>query len=81
MWSSVVLDPALPRRSTIAAVSSVPIWPLVDERGHRGCGFQVGAACLLSECAITIVASRSTGVRAPSGARSGISGQKVISMS
>lgn len=52
-----------------------PVLAVIDERGHRvepEVCFQVGAAACFSECAVMIVASRSTGIRPPPapGARS-----------
>ena len=75
MCSAAVLDPALPGRSMIASASpAAPApWSANAARGwNPNVFFHVGAAFSLSECAITIVASMSTGISDPSapGARS-----------
>jgi hypothetical protein len=69
MWSAAVLDPALPGRSTMASGSPLPAppWSAQAVIGWKPkVFFQVGAARSLSECAITMVASRSTVTSAPS---------------
>ena len=69
MWSAAVFDPAFPGRSMIARGSPFPSWPWSAQTviGWKpNVFFQVGAACCFSECAITMVASRSTVTRPPS---------------
>ena len=69
MWSAAVFDPAFPGRSTMASGSPFPPapWSAQAVIGWKpNVFFQVGAACCFSECAITIVASRSTVTRPPS---------------
>ena len=80
MCSLAVFDPALPGRSMMASGSPPAAGAVVGERGQGmepKVFFHVGAAFSFSECAITIVASMSTGISAPSapGARSPASAQ------
>ena len=68
IWSAAVSDPALPGRSMMASGSPPPSgpWSANAVSGWKPkVFFQVGAACSFSECAITIVASMSTGISAP----------------
>jgi hypothetical protein len=69
MWPAAVSEPAFPARSTMAVGSPFPPapWSAQAVSGWKPYDFfQVGAACSFSECAITIVASRSTVTRPPS---------------
>ena len=78
MWSAAVFDPAFPGRSTIASGSPFPPAPWSAQAvigWNPNVFFQVGAACSFSECAITIVASRST-VTSPPSRRARRAGQR-----
>jgi len=69
MWSAAVFEPAFPGRSTIASGSPFPPGPWSAQAvigWNPNVFFQVGAACSLSERAITMVASRSTMTGPPS---------------
>jgi len=62
MWSAAVLEPAFPLRSMAESGSPVPSWPWSRKvsKGWKPKPFlNVGAACSLSECAVTRVASMS----------------------
>jgi hypothetical protein len=63
IWPAAVSDPALPVRSTMAGGSPFPPapWSAQAVTGWKPqVFFQAGEACSFSECAITMVASRST---------------------
>jgi len=80
MCSLAVLDPALPGRSMMPSASPAPPapWSANAASGwNPNVFFHVAAAFSFSECAITIVASISTGISDPSapGARSPASAQ------
>ena len=69
MWSAAVFEPALPGRRTMASGSPFPPAPWSAQAvigWNPNVFFHVAAACSFSECAITIVASRSTVTSPPS---------------
>jgi hypothetical protein len=62
MWSVAVLLPALPGRRVTQAVPGA-VWSVIHERPQRvkpEARLNVGAACSLSERAVTMMASTST---------------------
>ena len=80
MYSAAVFDPAFPARSKMAGASppAPALWSANAPSGWKpNVFFQLGAAFSFSECASTMVASMSTGIRLPSapGARSPASAQ------
>ena len=79
MWSAAVFEPAFPGRSTMASGSPFPSAPWSAQAvigWNPKVFFQVGAACSFSECAITMVASRSTVTRPAVRAGRGVPGQR-----
>ena len=79
MWSAAVFEPGVPGPQHDGQRLPVPVCAVVGPGGHRmkpKVFFQVGAACSFSECAITIVASRSTVTRPAVRAGRGVPGQR-----